>query len=153
MSATARADGESVAFGVLAGGSMVAGGLVAAVDSAVPFAHGSWLAAYLVLVGGVGQAVLGLGHHALPGAHPPAALRRAQLALFATGDLLVPAGVLAALPALVAVGSVLVLGALGCFWHGARTPRRTRGAVAAGYDALVVCLALGALVGLGLTAA
>src|SRR4051812_49961439 len=46
------------AFVVLAVVMIVVGGLVAAVNSAAPFAHGSWLAAYLVLVGGFSQSVL-----------------------------------------------------------------------------------------------
>lgn len=51
---------------IATGGTLVvAGGLVAAVNSAAPFAHGSWLAAYLVLVGGVAQIALGVGAAAL----------------------------------------------------------------------------------------
>lgn len=38
--------------------SVVAGGLVAAVTSPLQLAHGSWLAAYLVLVAGVGQCAM-----------------------------------------------------------------------------------------------
>ena len=43
-----RIDAETLAFVTLAGVLIVAGDLVAAVNSAAPFAHGSWLAAYLV---------------------------------------------------------------------------------------------------------
>ena len=52
LSAPAR---ERLACVAVASALIVAGGLVAAVDGAAPFAHGSWLAAYLVLVGGVAQ--------------------------------------------------------------------------------------------------
>jgi hypothetical protein len=47
------------AFFVVAGALVVVGGIVAAVNSASPFPHGSWLAAYLVLVGGASQVALG----------------------------------------------------------------------------------------------
>jgi hypothetical protein len=52
LSAPAR---ERLAFVAVASALIVAGGLVAAVNGAAAFAHGSWLAAYLVLVGGVAQ--------------------------------------------------------------------------------------------------
>lgn len=48
-----RVDGYTWAFTAVARTMIVAGGVVAAINSAAPFAHGSWLAAYLVLVGGV----------------------------------------------------------------------------------------------------
>jgi len=54
-------DRSTVMFLASASVLIVAGGAVAAVNSAAPFGHGSWLAAYLVLVGGVSQGVLGAG--------------------------------------------------------------------------------------------
>jgi hypothetical protein len=48
-------------FLATAAAMVVAGGSVAAVNGASSFAHGSWLAAYLVLVGGVAQLLLGIG--------------------------------------------------------------------------------------------
>jgi hypothetical protein len=54
-------DRSTVRFLASASVLIVAGGAVAAVNSAAPFGHGSWLAAYLVLVGGVSQVVLGAG--------------------------------------------------------------------------------------------
>jgi hypothetical protein len=42
-------------FLAFAGALIAAGGAGAAVNSAAPFGHGSWLAAYLVFVGGVSQ--------------------------------------------------------------------------------------------------
>jgi hypothetical protein len=54
-------DRSTSAFLASSGVLIVAGGAVAAVNSAAPFGHGSWLAAYLVLVGGVSQVVLGPG--------------------------------------------------------------------------------------------
>src|SRR5215211_5146213 len=87
-------DRSSAAFTEFGGALVNAGGLVAAVNSAAPSAHGSWLAAYLVLVGGVSQVVLGVGHRALLAREPPWQATRAQLLLWNAGSVAVPAGVL-----------------------------------------------------------
>lgn len=110
-----RLDGYAWAFAGAAAAMIVAGGLVAAVNSAAPFAHGSWLAAYLVLVGGVAQLLLGVGCLALPAPRLSARLRRAQLGAWNLGNAAVVAGVLADAFGLVALGSVVLLGALAGF--------------------------------------
>lgn len=110
-----RVDGFAWAFAAVAGAMVVAGGLVAAINSAAPFAHGSWLAAYLVLVGGVAQLLLGVGCLGLPAPRLSAQLRGAQLGLWNLGVAAVAGGVLGDALGLVAVGSVIVLGALGGF--------------------------------------
>jgi hypothetical protein len=110
-----RVDGYTWAFTAVAGTMIVAGGVVAAINSAAPFAHGSWLAAYLVLVGGVAQLLLGVGCLVLPEPRLSARLRRAQLGLWNLGNVAVTGGVLGDLLGLVAAGSVMVLGALAGF--------------------------------------
>lgn len=140
-------DGRSATFAALGGALIVAGGLVAAVNSAAPFAHGSWLAAYLVLVGGVSQVVLGLGRLALPMPGPSVRLGLAQLILWNVGSLAVPAGVLGGETALVTLGSVILLVALASFAIGARAwPRVARGRVIA-YHAVILALAVSVIVG------
>lgn len=140
-------DAHSVMFVALGGSLIVAGGLVAAVNSAVPFADGSWLAAYLVLVGGVSQIVLGLGCRILPAPLPSVRLRRAQITCWNAGNLAVVGGVLAGATALVMAGSVALLVALGCFAVGARSAwPGARGRVMA-YDAFTVMLAVSVIVG------
>lgn len=128
----------------------MAGGLVAAVNSAAPFAHGSWLAAYLVLVGGVSQAALGVGQLWLRRPLPSSQVRRAQLLLWNAGGLIVPAGVLAGTTAVVWVGSVALLAALACFAANAVTarPRADRGTIV--YGLLIVALAVSVVVGCAL---
>jgi hypothetical protein len=108
-------DGYAWAFVVVAGAMIVAGGLVAAINSAVPFAHGSWLAAYLVLVCGVAQLLLGVGCLGLPAPRLSARLRGLQLGLWNLGNVAVAGGVLGDSLGLVAAGSVMVLGALAGF--------------------------------------
>lgn len=123
---------------------VVAGGLVAAANSATPFAHGSWLAAYLVLVGGVAQVALCLG------APAPAGLR-ARMLLWNAGTILVPAGVLSGLLGLVAAGSAALLVALASFASASHRTGR-RGASVLAYRGLLAALALSVAVGVALAA-
>jgi hypothetical protein len=124
---------------------IVGGGVVAAVNSAAPRAHGSWLAAYLVLVGGVSQVLLGAGRLALRAPRPTRALRRAQLVLWNLGSVAVPAGVLADAPMLVTVGSIALLLALALFAAGASEGRPDLRAVV--YLAIIAGLAVSVVVG------
>jgi hypothetical protein len=132
---------EALPFGVVAGALVVAGGLVSAVNSAAPFEHGSWLAAYLVLVAGVAQLVLGVGRLLLPA---PRRLALSQLVLWNAGVALVPVGVFADSLAIVLVGSAGVLAALAVFAHGAG---RGRGARVVAYRAVVALLAVSVAIG------
>ena len=59
---------------------ITAGGLVAAITHPTDFELGSWLAAYLVLVGGVAQIALGLGQSWLAEQTPRPATVRAEVA-------------------------------------------------------------------------
>lgn len=106
---------ERLVFLVAAGAMIVAGGLVAAVNGASSFAHGSWLAAYLVLVGGVAQLLLGIGSLALPEAANSRGLKRAQLGMWNAGTLIVAGAVLSNLFGMVLAGSAVIVGALVCF--------------------------------------
>ena len=144
-------DRSSATFALLGGALVVAGGLVAAINSATPFAHGSWLAAYLVLVAGVSQVLLGVGRLALLVREPPRRLIRAQLLLWNAGSVAVPAGVLADAALPVTAGSAALLAALACFAAGVRGVPLRAGAVA--YHALIVALAGSVIVGSALAGA
>lgn len=93
-------------------GSVVAGGLVAAVTDPLDVYRGSWVAAYLVLVCGVGQVCLGLVQ-AVPGtrALSPGA-GWAQLTCWVLGNAAVVVGTLVETPLLVDAGAVLLVVAL-----------------------------------------
>jgi hypothetical protein len=144
---TAASGRESLTVAALGAAAIVAGGLVAAVNSATPFAHGSWLSAYLVLVAGVSQLGLDLGAQILPVHQPPATTRRIQVALWNLGNLAVAAGVLADAPAAVAAGSVALLVALGSFARCVGRGRRSGRRWVVAYHAAVVALAVS--VGIG----
>ena len=140
-------DRSTVMFLTSASVVIVAGGAVAAVNSAAPFGHGSWLAAFLVLVGGVSQGVLGAGRLALQA--PPLSRARppAQLALWNVGSLAVPGGVLWDAPMLVTAGSVALLCALALFAADARERGRAVRGRAVVYLAIVVGLAVSIVIG------
>jgi hypothetical protein len=143
-------DAELAACLGTSGALIVAGGLVAAVNSAAPFAHGSWLAAYLVLVGGVAQLVLGAGPLLLPAPSRSRRLRRAQLVLWNAGSALVAVGVLTDARVVVLGGSALVLASLACSARAAGPVREPgRGRVIA-YRGLIAVLAVSVVIGAAL---
>jgi hypothetical protein len=140
-------DHSTGAFLASAGVLIVAGGAVAAVNSAAPFGHGSWLAAYLVLVGGVSQIVLSTGQVVLGTPRFARAVSPAQLVLWNLGSLAVPAGVLADWAWLVTAGSVALLAALALFAVGAGGMRPNARKRSVLYLAVVVGLAASVVVG------
>lgn len=147
---TRRPDRELIACAGLAGSLIVAGGLVAAVNSATPFAHGSWLAAYLVLVGGVAQLALAGGPLLFPEPASSQALARAQLGLWNAGTAIVAVGVLTDANAVVTLGSVVVLAALACFARGAGPARGPGAGRVIAYRLVIALLAVSVVVGIAL---
>jgi hypothetical protein len=136
---------------------IVAGAGVAVWNMVARFDHGWWLASFLVLVGGVAQVLLGLGQRPLAQqawtARPGRAPVR-QAALWNTGTLLVPLGVLAGARLPVVLGSVVLLVALcGVARDLRRADARTRERLArhrGPYGSLLVFLAISVLVGTAL---
>lgn len=126
---------------------IVAGGVVAAVNGAAAFAHGSWLAAYLVLVGGVAQLALGTGCLLLPQAECPPSIARLQLGLWNLGTLTVAGGVLGNLYGVVLAGSVIVAGALASFARGTGSSHGPGARRVIAYRLLIGLLIIGVLVG------
>ena len=140
-------------FAVLAGTMVVAGGLTAAVNSAAPFEHGSWLAAYLVLVAGASQWALGVGSTALPAPRRSARLTRLELVLWNAGNGAVMAGVLVDASTLVMAGSLALLVALGCFAVGAGARRSAGWSRLLLYRGLIAVLAVSVVIGSALAGA
>lgn len=91
---------------------VVAGGLVAAVSAPLDLAHGSWLAAYLVLVGGVGQCAMGAARLLAPPPLDATSLGWVQVAGWNIGNALVITGTLITLPLVVDVGGLACVVAL-----------------------------------------
>jgi hypothetical protein len=93
----------------------IAGGIVAAITGPTGWDHGSWVAAFLVLVVGVGQISLGIGQAVCADRLPTRRRRVLQAGLLNTGSALVIAGTLTAMPVGVTVGGVLLFIALVSF--------------------------------------
>jgi hypothetical protein len=100
--------------------SVVLGGLVAAVTGPLELAHGNWLAAYLVLVGGVTQYAMGQARLRRPDVMQP---RRswAQIGCWNLGNAMVIGGTLAGEPLAVDLGSAPLVIALAIAFHAARS--------------------------------
>lgn len=97
---------------------VVAGGVVAAMTGPLHWDHGSWAAAYLVLVAGVAQLVLGIGQAWLASEAPARRRVIGELVAWNVGSLLVIGGTLAARPLIVDAGGVLIIMGLVLFISG-----------------------------------
>lgn len=91
---------------------VVLGGLVAAVTEPLDLAHGSWVAAYLVLVAGVAQCAMGQARARHTGLKPSLLWGWAQVGAWNLGNALVIGGTLASEPPVVDFGSVVLVAAL-----------------------------------------
>lgn len=101
--------------------SVIAGGLLAAAIAApAPTRHGVWAAAYLVLVLGVGQIVLGTGQALLASVPPPAAMIAGTAALFNIANIAILLGIVTDHMLVFDAGSVLLLISLVLFVNGVR---------------------------------
>ena len=88
---------------------VVGGGLVAAVTRPLGWDHGAWAAAFLVLVVGVGQVVLGSGQAMLAAAPLPRRTVLTEAVLWNGGAAWVVAGTAAGVPLAVTIGGALLL--------------------------------------------
>jgi hypothetical protein len=102
--------------------SIVAGGICAAVTRPTHFELGSWLAAFLVLVGGVATIVLGSGQAWMAAEPPQDRAVQAELATWSLGVAGTIVGSLAAVPVVTTLGAVATVVALGLFLLGVRRP-------------------------------
>lgn len=119
----------------------IAGGLVAAVTRPTGFELGSWLAAYLVLVGGVAQIALGVGQAWLAGEPPRQTEVRAEAVTWNLAVVATVAGTLVPAPILTTLGGIATVVALGRFLAGVRTAgaaSRTARTLYRGFAAIVL---------------
>ncbi|MEO5608504.1 MAG: hypothetical protein ABIQ61_10835 [Ornithinibacter sp.] len=85
------------------------GGLLSAVNSVNPTEHGSWAAAYLVLVMGLGQIALALGQALLAGTPASRPVLLTQFLTWNVGGAVVLVGTLVGPALLVDVGGILLV--------------------------------------------
>lgn len=99
---------------------IIVGGVVAAMTAPLHWAHGSWAAAYLVLVAGVAQLGLGIGQAWLAPEVPSRRRRAGELVTWNVGSLLVIIGTVVTQPIVVDLGAVLLIIGLVLFITGVR---------------------------------
>ncbi len=99
-------------FRILGTAWIIAGGLVAAVTSPLQLAHGSWAAAYQVLVAGVAQNAFGTAQRALSTKPPSSRIVTAELLTWNVGSAAVIGGTLIRNPYVVDGGGLLLVVAL-----------------------------------------
>ncbi|HEX7004636.1 MAG TPA: hypothetical protein VF168_10670 [Trueperaceae bacterium] len=138
-------------FVLVAALAVVAAGLVSAASAFAPSYEASWSVAYLTLVVGFSQLVLGLGQAFLQVRPPDARTVRIEIGSYNLGNACVLAGSLLDLPVFTVVGAVLLAGTLYMFYNG------TRGATTSGwpiilYRSVTAILALSIPVGLVIAA-
>ncbi len=114
-----RASAPLLATGAV---SIIAGGLAAAVTGPTGWEHGSWVAAFLVLVAGVAQVGLAVGQAVL--AARPATPRAVvvECVLWNAGCLTVIAGTLLSRPVAAAIGSAPLVATLAMSLRTVRDP-------------------------------
>lgn len=147
---------------LLGGAYVIAGGLVAALVKPFDWPLGGWLAAYLVLVCGVAQYLMGLSVAYVERA-PSGRRLSARLVAWNLGNGVVIAGTLAHLPYLVDLGGLILFATLIDLFAGALTghgapseqdsgsTRSLHSALRAGYLALLVLLIVSIPIGLVLS--
>lgn len=88
---------------------VLTGGLTAAVTGPLGLEHGSWSAAFQVLVGGVLQGVLGIAQHGLTARAPGRGVLLVELFTWNLGGLAVIGGTVLGAPLLVDAGGALLV--------------------------------------------
>jgi hypothetical protein len=129
--------------------SVVAGGLAAAVTGPTGWDHGSWVAAFLVLVAGVTQIGLGAGQALLASKPTSIVFTATWCSLWNGGCLLVIVGTLLASPVVVSCGGGLMAVGLVMSTHAARGPSRWP-VVGLVYRAILVVVAVSVPIGVAL---
>ena len=131
--------------------AVTTGGVVAAVTGPTGWSDGSWVAAFLVLVTGVGQIGLGVGQALLAPQSPAARAVAVECTLWNLASLAVVAGTIFEAPAFVTVGGIALLGALWLLATNVRTTGSPTGWGLRAYQALLSVLFVSTPVGIALS--
>jgi hypothetical protein len=129
---------------------IVAGGFAAAANGVTPSPHLSWASAFLVLVCGSAQIVLGGGQVLVVSSPPRACLVVLQFAAFNLANAAVLAGTLSRVAGVLDAGSVLFLVAIGLFAWATREAGLRDCSVTLLYRAALLVLAVSATIGVRL---
>lgn len=138
-------------FVVVGSVATIAGGVIAAVTRPTGFELGSWMAAYLVLVGGVAQIALGMGQAWMADLPPRSWEVSGELVSWNLAMLATILGSVLAVPLLTTVGGAASVVALGMFLRGVRhAPSTVRWSVLA-YRVVVAIVLISTPIGVALS--
>ncbi len=138
---------------LIAGGiSIVAGGFVAAVSGPTNWERGSWVAAFLVLVGGVAQIGVGASQAHLGPSPTTTRFTAVECALWNLACVAVITGSLLSSPVTVAIGSAPLVAALVMSTYAVRGSGGTHPRLLLAYRALLILLLASMPVGIALSA-
>lgn len=144
LSPNARA---ALPFVVIGGVCVIAGGFVAAVTAHSPSQKATWAAAYLVLVAGVAQILLGAGQAWLAKERPPRRWLVGELATWNLGNAAVIVGAVSRVTPVADLGGALLAAAL-ILLLAAVVGSRRRGWLLVLYRVLIVIVLVSIPVGL-----
>lgn len=139
---------SGIVFVVVGSVLIVAGGLVAAVSRPTGFEKGPWVAAFLVLVGGVAQILIGGGQAGLVAQVPSRAVLAAELVTWNLGCAATVVGTLVASPPLTTLGGVALIASLVIFLVAVLTAWARPGLARTAYVTVVGFVLLSTPVGL-----
>lgn len=137
-----------VPFAVIGAIGVIAGGLVSAAAAGSPSYNSSWSVAYLILVVGVAQFVLGLGQAYLAPSPPSGQLISAEIIALNLANIAVLVGTIFEWTVLVFAGSVLFIVALALFLWAVRIANSSHIGLLYGFRTIVAVLIVSAGVGL-----
>lgn len=138
----------AIAFGAVALICVLAGGLVAAVTGPLHLEHGSWAAAYLVLVGGVAQGALGIAQYFLAAQRFVGWRVIAELVAWNGASAAVIGGTLVGNPWVVDAGGAMLVVSLALMFRTVHWRSAMSGWVPWGYRALLLVIAVSIPIGL-----
>lgn len=139
---------SALPFVVLGSFSIIMGGAISAASAGGPNYFSAWAVAYLVLVAGFAQLVLGIGQANLASRIPSKPLLAWQIVTFNGSSASVLLGTLLAAPLLTYVGAALLVVALALFVWGVRGHTSHSAVLLWGFRAMVVILLVSAPIGL-----
>jgi hypothetical protein len=135
-------------FVAIGGMSVIVGGFVSAATAFSPSYTASWAVAYLVLVAGIGQIILGLGQEWLALGQPSARIILGEVVLFNAANIAVLAGTLTTSLVLVDLGGGLFLIALALFLWRVRAARTDSKWILYGFRLVIGILIVSTPIGL-----
>lgn len=139
---------SAVPFAIIAAVSIVAAGFISAITAFSPSYMASWMVAYLVLVVGVAQLMLGFGQAYLAEKAPSRSLLIAEIVLFNVANIATIAGTLMSMLVVVYFGAALMIVSLGLFLWGVRMANRKHLWLLYGFRSIILILLISAPIGL-----